>query len=76
MTIEVALEFVVGSVPPLLKGLIFVESGLDYLSWARLTFIQHPMMPRSGLKVPGGWMVVGGGWVVLNPSLVFSLGPS
>ena len=34
------------------------------------TKIPRPTMPRSGLKVPGGCVVV------LNPSLVFSLDPS
>ena len=36
------------------------------------TKFQLPTMPRSGLKVPGGWVVVVV-VVVLNPSLVFSL---
>ena len=39
------------------------------------TKFQLPTMPRSGLKVPGGWVVVVV-VVVLNPSLVFSLDPS
>ena len=46
------------------------------------TKFRLPSMPRSGLKVPGGWVVVVvvvavvAVGVVLNPSLVFSLGPS